>query len=324
MDFIMTWVNGNDPQWKKIFKENSLKYKGDKREARFRDWENLQYWFRGVEKFAPWVDKIHFVTFGHVPEWLNLNHPKLNVVKHSDFMPADYLPTFNSRAIELNFHRIKELSEEYVYFNDDIFIIDKLEPKFFFKQGKICDMAICNALSGGEFAKTQLENIEVINKHFNKRNAIKKNILNWLNPKYKKLLLRTIFLLPWPRHTGFYNHHLSQPNLKSTLKLLWEKEHEKLDLVGKCHFRDYRSLNPYIQRYWELASNNFHPYNMHNYGQYFELADCSIEKITDSIRRQRKSIIAFNDQDVENFKDVKDEINKALQKVLPSKSEFEI
>lgn len=38
----------------------------DIREERYRDWDNLQYWFRGVEKFAPWVRKIHFVTWGHL------------------------------------------------------------------------------------------------------------------------------------------------------------------------------------------------------------------------------------------------------------------
>ena len=57
----------------------------DNRNVRFRDWDNMQYWFRAVEKFAPWVNKIHFVTYGHLPKWLNINNPKLNIAKHSDF-----------------------------------------------------------------------------------------------------------------------------------------------------------------------------------------------------------------------------------------------
>ncbi|MBQ6357217.1 MAG: capsule biosynthesis protein CapK, partial [Solobacterium sp.] len=38
---------------------------------RFKDWGLFKYWFRGVEKFAPWVNKIYFITWGHVPTWLD-------------------------------------------------------------------------------------------------------------------------------------------------------------------------------------------------------------------------------------------------------------
>ncbi|MEX6253875.1 hypothetical protein [Providencia huaxiensis] len=53
--------------------------------------------------------KIHFVTCGHYPNWLDINNHKINFVKHSDFIPKEYLPTFNSHTIELNLHRIKGL-----------------------------------------------------------------------------------------------------------------------------------------------------------------------------------------------------------------------
>ena len=99
IDFVLIWVDGNDPKWKKEYMKYAPTAQGDKGEIRFRDWENLRYWFRGVEKFAPWVNKIHFVTCGHIPNWLNLNAPKLNFVKHSDYIPASYLPTFNSHTI---------------------------------------------------------------------------------------------------------------------------------------------------------------------------------------------------------------------------------
>ena len=63
IDFVMIWVDGNDPEWQKE------KAKYDERvetlannEVRFRDWDNLQYWFRAVEKFAPWVRNVYFVT----------------------------------------------------------------------------------------------------------------------------------------------------------------------------------------------------------------------------------------------------------------------
>ncbi len=124
IDFVVTWVDNNDVEWRTTknfyagLSSNIQEEQGG--DLRYRDWGGLlQYWFRGVEKFTPWVNKIHFVTYGHVPKWLNLNHPKLNIVKHKEFMKEEYLPTFNSCAIEINLHKIEGLAENFVYFNDD-------------------------------------------------------------------------------------------------------------------------------------------------------------------------------------------------------------
>lgn len=135
IDFVIPWVDGSDPEWRK----SKNKYSGkidepvDITDARYRDWDILKYWFRGVEKYAPWVHKIYFVTCGQKPDWLNENHEKLILVNHEDYIPREYLPTFSANPIELNFHRIKNLSEHFVYFNDDVFITSKVEPEVFFK-----------------------------------------------------------------------------------------------------------------------------------------------------------------------------------------------
>ena len=122
IDFVVTWVDMNDPKWKAVFAEYSGKTENEKNsvsDARFRDNGFLKYWFRGVEKFAPWVRKIHFVTCGQKPDWLDENHPKINLVNHSDFIPEQFLPTYNSVVIERYLHKIPDLSEHFVYFNDD-------------------------------------------------------------------------------------------------------------------------------------------------------------------------------------------------------------
>ena len=123
LDFVITWVDGSDPAWldeKSHFASGS---EADNRKERYRDWDHLKYWFRGIEKNAPWVHNIYFVTWGHLPAWLNTAHPKLHIIKHTDFIPPQYLPTYNSHTIELNLHRIPGLSENFVYFNDDVFLI---------------------------------------------------------------------------------------------------------------------------------------------------------------------------------------------------------
>ena len=97
----------------------------------------MRYWFRGIEKFMPFVNKIFFVTWGHIPEWLNTDNEKLVIVNHRDYIPEKYLPTYNSNVIEMNFHRIKDLSECFVNFNDDMFITDYVTEDYFFKKGSI-------------------------------------------------------------------------------------------------------------------------------------------------------------------------------------------
>ena len=141
IDFVITWVDGSDPQWRKEKKyyedlEHINFQKDDANtECRYRNDGLLKYWFRGVEKFAPWVNQIHFVTCGQKPEWLNTAHPKLHLVNHKDYIPPQYLPTFCSNVIELNLHRIESLSEKFVIFNDDIFLLQPLEPIFYFRNG---------------------------------------------------------------------------------------------------------------------------------------------------------------------------------------------
>ena len=132
IDFVILWVDGNDKAWLEE-KNKYLNIKGDSGKNRFRDWDNLQYIFRGIEKHADWVNKIFFITWGHLPKWLNTDNPKLRIVKHEEFIPKEYLPTFNSNVIELNLHRIKDLSEKFVLFNDDLFILKDLKKEDFFK-----------------------------------------------------------------------------------------------------------------------------------------------------------------------------------------------
>jgi hypothetical protein len=85
-----------------------------------------------VHLFAPWVRRIHLVTAGQVPDWLDVDHPMVDLVDHRDILPADALPTFNSHAIETGLHRIEGLAEHFVYLNDDVMLGRPLRPERFF------------------------------------------------------------------------------------------------------------------------------------------------------------------------------------------------
>ena len=173
IDFIVTWVNMDDPDWKKEFNKYSGKSDIEKNgviDARFRDYGFLKYWFRGVEKFAPWVRKIHFISSGNPPEWLDMSNPKLNVVRHSDIIPSQFLPTFNSVVIERYMHLIPDLNEHFVYFNDDFYIIRPVSEERFFLNGLPRDIAafLYNP-AWSQWYKTLNNNIKIINRHFDRK-----------------------------------------------------------------------------------------------------------------------------------------------------------
>lgn len=324
IDFVIAWVDCNDKCWneeKEIYSKNYLK---GNEEVRFRNWDNLQYWFRGVEKFTPWVRKIHFITYGHLPHWLNINHPKLNIVKHEDYIPRQYLPTFSSHTIELNMHKIKGLSENFVYFNDDMFIINYMKKSDFFKKGVPCDSAVLNVPN---FIRNGIghvvgNDVEIINSYFNKNDVIKKNMFKWLNVLYKHYLIRTLLLLPWENFTGFLDIHLPSSYNKKTLQEVWEKEYDILDKTCKSKFRSDRDVNQWIFRYWQLASGSFAPRNI-NIGKYFELSFDN-SKIFNSIKNQKFEMICINEGcNIKDFEKEKNKLKKAFELILPFKSTFE-
>src|SRR5699024_7316762 len=136
-----------------------------------------------------------FVTWGHLPKWLNVKHPKLNIVNHKDFLNKKNIPVFNSRAIEVNLHRIPGLTEQFVYFNDDTFIIRPVKKEDFFKNGKPVDVAIPNPTP----SRSRLgigcaisNNMEIINTTFEKRKSIRRNLLKWYNLSYGKQMIASV------------------------------------------------------------------------------------------------------------------------------------
>lgn len=328
IDFVITWVDGSDPKW--IMEKNSYSAGSytDNRTERFRDWDNLIYWFRGIEKFAPWVNRIHFVTWGHFPKWLNLHHPQLNIVTHSDYIPQKYLPTFNSHAIELNLHRIPNLTENFVYFNDDVFIISPTKSSDFFKNNLPCESAILNAhcysIEKG-FHLSPYRNIGIINKYFNMRYVIKKNPAKWFNLKYGPDLLRTLALLPCPRFPGLWQAHLASSLKKSTFETLWLQEYKELDETCLHKFRHMLDYNQWLFKEWQIASGEFFP-RQTSFGKSFEATEeKSIKTICEFILKQKGKMISINDGEMtaEKFKTYKQKINNTFQKILPEKSKFE-
>lgn len=327
IDFVIAWVDGSDESWQKEKNKYLVDKNCDNRKNRYRDWDNLIYWFRGVEKYAPWVNNIYFITYGHIPKWLNINHPKLKIINHKDYIPKEYLPTFNSHTIELNMHRIESLSEEFVYFNDDMFIIDNVKKEDFFKNNLPCDSAVLSLNiphTYDDMTCISTNMMGIINNRFNKKNSISNNIFKWFNVKYGTKMLRTAYLNVWPRFCGIYETHIPNSFLKSTLRTVWESEKQILDSTSKDKFRNNKThINQWIFRYWQLAEGNFYPRNI-NFGKYFDLGN-EFEKSLDWISKRKSKIVCLNDTDeFIDFEQSKLKLKSAFETNLNQKSSFEL
>ena len=329
IDFIITWVDESDPKWRKEFEYYSAKETRyiNTDACRYRDWDTLRYWFRGVEKFAPWVNKIHFVTYGHLPKWLNTDNPKLVIVKHEDFVPADYLPTFNPKTMEFFFHKIKGLSDRFVYFNDDMFLIDGVSPDRFFKNDLPCDIgqiACMNHAKPDIFDSSVFLAIALINLHFDKKTAIHDNLWKWYSPVYPRISRVNFHFRKFSKFPGFKMNHLPQGYLKQTYDEVWKFCEEHITRTCSDKFRSYGDVSHWLVRYWQLASGNFTPYNVFEDGKYYNINEASIDKIVWCIKNQGKSMVCLNDNnDKIDFEVMKRKIQEAFEHILPEKSLFE-
>ena len=328
IDFVITWVDMNDPKWQSKFSKYSNNKNNSKNgvsEARFRDNGFLKYWFRGVEKFAPWVRKIHFVTDGQKPEWLDENNPKINLVNHEDFIPAQFLPTYNSVVIERYIHKIPGLAEHFVYFNDDFYIINHLEKERFFQNGLPCDIAVFDYNpSWSQWYMRIKNNIRIINRHFDKKDVMALHHDKWFNKSYGMKARWNYILKFYGKFITLRTPHNAQPYLKSTFEEVWAAAEKELTETSSNKFRALTDYTPELFRTWQICRGNFVPYNTYNDTKMFPLMVRPKQAIK-AIYGQSYTLICLNDNvHIRNYDLVINNIRNAFQHILPEKSNFEI
>lgn len=326
IDIVVPWVDDTDPVWRaKKAKHTGAEIKEGNTEARYRDWDNLKYWFRGVEKFAPWVRHVYFVTDDQKPEWLNVDHPKLKWVKHTDYIPHEYLPTFNSHVIEWNLHRIEGLAEHFVYFNDDVFLIRDTKPEDFFKDGVPCDLPSVGVIyPSGVFSHVLFNNAEIINRYFSLRGSIKTNWEKWIKCQPLNGLVKLLWYGRRNQIPGSISWHIQTSLQKSTFDILWEKEPELIHQTCQHKQRTRDDISPYCVRDWQIFSGEFHPNRP--IGKLFHTATMRYsDEAIEYLRKQKGKVICLNDtEDEVDFELHKKMILDEFEKIFPEKSSFEL
>jgi hypothetical protein len=125
VDFVITWVDTYDPE--------RQYYRKDYDKDRYTDNGELKYALRSICKNCPWFNKIYIVVKdGQKPNFINFDSERITLVNHSQIIPKEYLPTFNSITIEQYIHKIPNLSSHYIYLNDDMFIFEETQKSTFF------------------------------------------------------------------------------------------------------------------------------------------------------------------------------------------------
>lgn len=144
IDFVIAWVDGSDPEHAK---RRALAAGGTSISAsggNVRRWQNndeISILLASIAKNAPWVRRVWIVTDRQRPPLTSVDRKfaeRISIVDHTTIFRGyeNLLPTFNSLSIEMMLWRIPDLAEQFVYFNDDIFLSRPTQPEDFFVDGK--------------------------------------------------------------------------------------------------------------------------------------------------------------------------------------------
>lgn len=339
IDFVLPWVDPSDTVWQGKRSKYNGKYKAvSNSDARFRDFDTLRYVFRSIETNCPWYRKIHLITEGHVPNWLDINNERINIVKHDEIYNINqHLPTFNSSSIEMNLPFIKGVSEKFIYLNDDMIFFNKLESGRFFKNNIPVDFLETSLIKRGKLFKflrgesiwveSLNNNLRLINESnpaskikneilFHKTYGIKANVKNFIS----KYILRQVL---WVEHW----HH-PQPYLKSTLGKVVTEFKDEMMKSSSNKFRQSNDLTHYIYRYWHLFRGDFIPYNYNDaYIKNIITKEDASLAINFLSGNGHIKFVCLNDDEKMHDEDkdiIYELINNFLSEKFPAKSSFEI
>lgn len=314
-DLVITYLNSNRPQWIESYnyyksKEiaSGIANENDRQSfgtERFRDWDNLHYWFRGVENNCKWVNKVFLIVQSkdQLPEWLNIDNPKLRIVTHDEFIPKKLLPTFNPLTIELFFHKIKDLSEQYISCNDDHFFLHPIKETLFFENGyprepelKTKWQLYKTTTSDGTFYAT-LNNVREIDK----------DMINELYPGVE----------PWAY--GFT--HLPYPRLKSMDAFVFNKYKDKIMKGAKVS--KFRNPKNYCSTIYDDALKIYNK-TILDKCMFDKCAYIILKTSVDFKWCSSLDIVCFNDtEQLDDFNIVKWQLDKLFQERFPNKCSFE-
>jgi len=301
IDFVYLWVDGSDPNW--VAKKNQYLDKKVNIIGRYDDNQELKYSLRSVEKHLPWIRKIFVVTDEQVPAFLNPDHPKIQIVDLKEILPKAILPVFNSNIIEQFLYKIPDLSEHFLYANDDMFVNADLEPSFFFKEG--------------------LPIMRMLYDPFTRYKNNLKRALN-ININSYRLAIENAYRLFQKKFNVLYpvkDHHNINAYLRSDYKTVVEELFkEEIQATHTNRFRQKTDIQRILINYYGIKNKT----GILKYVKRKESSRIKVHKTNYQayIDKYNPQLFCLNDSEHAND-DHRAQIEPFLKKLFPDKSTFE-
>lgn len=291
MDTVITFVDGRRKAWQEQY---AKAVGGEPSFTRFRDWGTLKYLLRGIQYNAPFMRNVYLVVSDadQVPEWIKIGPVK--IITHPQIIPAKLLPTFSSNVIELWLHMIPGLSEEFLNFNDDVFLLNPCRPEDFFVNGKPRLAPRIRTMKTTMFHQ-MLDN----------STQLARRILGI--PCAPDFLSQRHTVAPMTRSSYLYAYKMAGKQIFSSFT----------STRAPKNFNDYLFMN------LNFFAGKYHP-AMIDF-QYFGLDANNIEAICEHIRTSPVKTLCINDGcEPEDFDSVREKILGAFEERFPKKSIYEL
>ena len=319
IDLVYLWVDGNDPELKqkRLYWQNQYGAKINPQatdKCRFIDNQELKYSLRSVEKYAPWVNNIYIVTDNQIPKWLNTNNEKIHIIDHKDIMPPEALPTFNSVAIETCICNIKNLSEYFLYANDDMFFTNYTSQDFFFTKTGYPIFRVRHRLRkkdySHQYVKMLVNAYKLIEKKFGKKyyfdphhsiDAYKKSDIIECNELFSEELYKTTL-------SKFRN----EENISRVIYQAYACA------TGKGKLKLIKKIDDELTLYEKIIKTIRHDF--HKDSIYFHTCNTNYQE---KIAEYKPELICINDNE-DTTDDDRVRMKNFLENYFPEKSPFEI
>lgn len=298
IDLVVTYLNNNDKKWQRDYKTYSIieKKKYDPFGVRFRDWDNFKYVLRSIANYMSFINNLYIVVSdeSQIPEYVNTD--TIKIIFHKDIIPEKYLPTFNSNTIELFIYKIPELSENFLYTNDDIFITNNISAKDFYDNEMNPKIDV--------FEKRITRN----NVYINSLRNTQELVLNEHNVTFKSKL------------SLLRSNHSINPMKKSMWEYYWDKYKNEMN-NSITRFRDKSNITQELSNYHFFIKdkNNVTKRNT----RYFSFINSTTYDLENLINDKNITAICINDNGVIDFNIYKTEVNVILERKYPNKCIYE-
>lgn len=320
VDIVIPWVDGSNEKWRKNFEFYRSVEGNEIGEEGFRSSkELLELWLIGALKYATWAHKI-FIVVDRLTDLsgMDIQKDNIEIVYHDEFIPKDYLPTFNSNVIECFAYLIPNLAEHFVLFNDDCYLVNKTTKEdFFTPDGRAIDTDQVYPVGVSEvYSHTIVNNLIFINGRLNfkkyRAEFFKRNLKSIFRPRTFRSLMFNKLLSSFH---GWQDEHIpiayTRTMFKQTFGTFDELHHQ---LLSGSKFRKFSDVSHLLVRFWRLAKFDYSPRGFRTLGVYTEIEPGGQQKKLEQLLEAQHKIICVND--IEMSKNEAQQAYDELKRIL--------